>query len=657
MRTVLLPLGALLILVAPFREGGRDPLALLVLHSLAFACMIVSLAAGRSRWPRRPGALPAIALLLGLAVLAAGLAAARAAYPLAALLGLLDVGMAAGLFLAAAASRADGRTLAILRNVAVASTGIQACLALLRFPAGGLAAAGASFLNPNHLAAFLNLGLLLSVAAAEEAAGPAGRRPRAAAWGAVAALHLLAIALLSSRGALLGLSAALLALALLRWRSWTRVRRRAATAALAAVLAIGGTMLFLRFARTDDPYRYHRVQIWTAAAGMLAEHPFLGIGPGMFGQVSPRHNFPVERGPLRFDRTFAGAHSGVLTLAVESGIPAAGALLAAALLALAALLGWRQETAGAARIGIGLSVLALLVQGLVEDLQERTALTLVPAILLGAGLASLGSRDAGEATGEGVSAPAPRRGGRARPAARASAALVVTYFFLVAIALPYAAHRAAETARRVGREGLELMRLAARLNPIHPEYRHDLAMAALNSGPPAPERYAEAFLHLRAARRLKPVDYRFPLLLARLEAHAGERLFADGTAMERATALYREAILLAPLDPRPRLELAHHLLAMGRKEEALGATGEALSLEPNFLRARVLEASILLRLGRLDEALASEEGLEGTLRALEGFIPESGYARAIVEDAPADRERLAADLSAAGRPPQADRTR
>jgi O-antigen ligase len=655
MRPVLLALAALVILAAPFREGGRDPLALLILHTLALAFIVMALVTGGERPPRRSAAVLTVAILAGLFLLGAGLAATRAAYPLAALLGLVDAAMATGLFLAAEAAARDGRTLRFLRNATVVSTGAQACLALLRYARGGVQAAGVSFLNPNHLAAFLNIGLLLSVTAAEEAFRLARRR-LAAVWSVVAAIHLMSIALLSSRGAFMGLTAALLTLALLRLWSWRRARLRSVTVALAAVLAIGCTMLSLWSARSGDPYRHHRLRIWKAAAGMLMDHPFQGIGPGMFGYVSPRYNFPNDSGPLRFERTFGGAHSGVLTLAVEDGIPAAGVLLAAAVMTIVALLRASRQGAGAASLGIGLAVLALLVQGLVEDLQERPALVLVPALLLGAGLGALrrGRTESGEGLEHTARAPESLALG---PALSACVATAVTYLFLVAIALPYAAHRAAETARREGSGGLDLMRSAARLNPLHPEYRHDLAMAALNSGPPSPERYAEAFHHLSVARRLKPIDHRFPLLLGRLEALAGERLFKDATAMERATALYREAILLGPLDPLPRLELAHHLVAMRGEAAALETLRQALSLEPNFVRARVLEASILVDLGRRGEALASGARLEESLKTLAGFVPESGYGRAVVMDVPADRRRLAAALSTGGEPPPIERTR
>jgi hypothetical protein len=182
-------------------------------------------------------------------------------------------------------------------------------------------------------------------------------------------------------------------------------------------------------------------------------------------------------------------------------------------------------------------------------------------------------------------------------------------------------------------------------------------MAALNSGPPDPERYARAAIELMEAARLKPIDYRFPLLLARLEDRVAPALFTDRGAPDRATALYARAARLAPLDPRPSLELAGHLVARGRLEEGLEATARSVAVEPNFLRARILQASILARLGREEEARRAREALDATLRALAGYEPDSSYARDLVQDAPEERRRLMAAAAPSPDPPENRATR
>jgi len=363
----------------------------------------------------------------------------------------------------------------------------------------------------------------------------------------------------------------------------------------------------------------------------------------MFPHVSPLFNFPADVGPVRYGRNFQGAHSTCLTLAAETGIPATALILAA--IVGATLLCLRAPGHQGEVFGIGLAFLALLVQGSVEDLAVRPALTLVPALLLGGALAR---RRRG--SGPPGLAPIGFAGARRLRPARFVGATLVVYLFLVAVLLPYRADAEATAAFRLGRKGVSYMERAARHNPFHPDYRNDLAMAILNSGPLTPDGYARATFNLLEARRLKPIDYRFPLHLARLEARAAASLFDDATAASRALSLFQEAVRLTPLDPRPRLELAAHYVGLKRPDDALGVLREALVLEPNFVRARVLEASILLDAGRRDEARASLDLAEQTLGVLRGYEPDSGYARDITMDARSERERLAASLGAGDSP-------
>src|SRR5262249_14270310 len=204
--------------------------------------------------------------------------------------------------------------------------------------------------------------------------------------------------------------------------------------------------------------------------------------------------------------------------------------------------------------GVGLGFLALLAQGCVEDLQARPALLIVPAILAGAAVAAIrraAPRSAPEVPApmmDAANGPVPRPG-------RLVAAVAIVYVFLLAVLLPWWADREAHTALSLGRSGLPHMERAVVLNPLHPEYRNDIAMAILNSGPLTPSGYARAMAELLEARRLKSCDYRFPLHLARLESRYAPRLFDDAKGMDRAVPLYREAVRLVPFDPRPRLEL------------------------------------------------------------------------------------------------------
>ncbi len=633
-----------LVLIAPFREGGREPLALLFLHLFAVAFAVT--ACRRAGFPALCD-LPRAPIALAIGALGlASISALRADYALAAWLGFVDLVVAALVLVGAIVSGGHPLRAERVRTAVVIAALLQAVLVFARYRSGGVMAAGASFLNPNHLAAFLNIGIALAVTAAENAvrgrhgtpgSGPPGSRRVAIVWGAAAVTLLAASLLIGSRGAALGLLAMIALFLVLRLGSWPRAVRVVALGLLAMVVVAGAARIAQRFSTTEDPFRYHRLAIWRAAIGMILDRPVLGHGPGMFPHLAPARNFPFEEGPLRFERGFDGAHAAPLTLAAEIGLPAALLAFAAVACVVTALVRRRDGMPpGPVELGAGLALVALVLHGCVEDLQRRPALVLIPALVAGTALGSRLRRPNAVTAVPGA--------GRWPVSARALAGVAIVYGVGLGIVQPWIAHHEAEAARRAGPAGIERMRRAAWLNRLHPEYRHDLAMAVLNSGPPSPERYAEAYRLIAEARRLKPIDPRFPLLLGRLEALAGDRLFVDPGAAGRATALYLEAIELSPCDPRPRLELARHLADHGDPAGALDQARAALVVEPHFVRARIVEASTLLSLHRNSEAAGARDLLDATLVVLRGFVPQSGYADEIVRDAPETRARIDAEL-------------
>ncbi len=644
-------LGAI-VLLAPFGGGGRAPASTLILHLLSLLLVLILVLRGlRAGFAEAEAGSRPVLALVAIGLLFALCSGLRAGYAYAAWLGWLDLLLPAGLFAAVLLSGADWTGLAAVRALAVGSTTLQALLAIARGWRGGAAAAGAAFENPNHLAAWIVIGLVLCAASAE-AAWRRVERGAVLIWLGLALAHLAALAVLASRGAFLALGVSLAIFLLHRGTAWSRRARAVAALSLLLVASAGTAALAHRFGSARDPYRYHRLRIWEASLDMLADRPLLGFGPGLFKHSAGAYNFPLQDAPVRYGRTFDAAHSALLTTAVEIGAPGAGLLLAAACLsALLLLRGTAGSRVAGVHEGTGLALIALIVHASVDDLHHRPALLLVPALLAGIALAVGRGRDGvGDALRGNVSSspgPARRRSGRGAAPAIAAVVLFACAAWGAVIA-PYLADREARAARALGRDGLHRMERAARLNRLHPEYRHDLAMAMLNLGPVDASRYARAALLLEEARGLKPIDFRFPLLLARLEERVGRTLFGDETAARRATALYREAARLAPRDPRPLLELGGHLSEQGGTVEALEALDRALDLEPNLLRAHVLKVGLLLERGDRAEALEAFRRLEAASEGLAGYRPDSGYAREIVRLDAGSLEEVRRDLDPGG---------
>ena len=222
MTRAVLCMAALLILLSPFGEGGRAAWALLGLHTLAIIlCLTVTVGAlARPGWRLPDRGMPRL-MLLGVlfAALASGVASLGTGYPYAAMLGLLDRWIITALLVAAIGLFVSDGDRVIMRNLVVLSTGLQAVVAIARGIDGGASAAGALFLNPNHLAAYLNIGLFCCAAALTR---PPWRPRSTALWGGLALLHVAAILILESRGALLGLLGGCLLLLAVRWRDWPR---------------------------------------------------------------------------------------------------------------------------------------------------------------------------------------------------------------------------------------------------------------------------------------------------------------------------------------------------------------------------------------------------------------------------------------------------
>jgi O-antigen ligase len=627
-------LAALLVLLPPFGEGGRSPLALAVGQLLVLGFLFVAVArAGTVRAGLRP-AFAAVAAILLLALFST----AGAGYRYAALLGLMDRLAIAAAFAGALLHFGDREGLLRLRQLLVLSCVLQAACALGLAAAGGLQNAARIFANRSQLGAFLAFGLALSAGALfeEQERGSVGRR----IWLVATAIQALALILLQSRGALLGAAAAASALLWVHGAALSTRGRAFAAVVILAILGTGGLALQRRFASSEDPDRYTRVAIWEAALRMTAERPWLGFGPGQFPHEAPRFNFPLDRSPVRFGRGFRGAHSLPLTFAAEGGVPAAALAILLGLGIPAVLLnrGRRGGEPGALVAGAGAAILALATQGCVEDLQERPAILLAAALLAGSALACARPRRPDE--------PPPVRVGVGR-AALAATALLGVWIAASGVVFPYLGWREAETARALGKEGLPHMRRAAALVPGDAAPHRDLAMAELQEGPPDAKRYAAAAIDLDAARSAAPRDAMLALLRARLEAIAATRIFPGGGAAARAAALYDEAAGLAPTDPRPRFEAAGYFDTQGLHEEAIDRLRGALRLEPHYRRARLALIDLLVRAGREDEARreASELGRSDVL--LRDYVPDSPYAREITADDPARRASIPPNLLAA----------
>jgi len=564
-----------LLCLATLGQGGAEPTSQLVWHAGVLALVLVELLRGPDTAPRsRPAWLPLV--FLGLYALVAWVGAFLAPYGFAAWLFLLDLGSFAVVVWLAA--RRGPALLSRLTLPLLAAASIQSVWFLIqRFALDQMRPAG-TFLNPNHLAAWLVAILLLAWS------GPLLQRRLEASgrWvlPVLSAPALVALALIGSRGAILGLFSGCCALLVLAWHGLTRPwRRRLIVVGILVVLVpVVGVAVRQRHA---DPFRYQRVSIWRASLRVVADQPWSGSGPRQFPYVSRSYQFADGDGPLQFDRGFRSTHSDWFRVPSELGWPGAAAVAALAA-AIAFEVFRRRKTLSPTKCGAVAALTALVAQSSVENLSTRPAVYLLAAALIGPLIARR----------ERSVVPWPG-------AARALTGAVLVLVFAVGDVAPYLAWRDVRGLPEGRLDHIQAARLSRALhrNPVHPEYwRRWGSHLAGNGWDWNRQAYHEAREAAERAVRLNPTDAMNHRALARIEAVACETLFGDVATRRRASNSYGLAEELDPYNPFIPLERAGFLLDTGDAQGAMDAARRALELEPESISPRLLLAAAVLAL-------------------------------------------------------------
>jgi O-antigen ligase len=514
------------------------------------------------------------------------LAAALAPYGYGAWLKLLEIGAFGAVGLLAARCGPDWLVWAGRPLLVVAS--LQTALAAWQRVTGGEARPAGTFLNTNHLAAWVVAVCLLTAGAA---LAPGRREARPWSRIALPAIVLgLALLVSGSRGALIGLLAGGGYLVLQGWRGWPRRRKLAIGATALLIVAVAAAAQLRRLAE-EDPFRYQRFRIWHAAIQTTLDAPWLGVGPGQFVAASRNYQFPEEDGPFRYDRSFFTTHSDVIRVWSALGLAGVAGLVLAGGAAIRSIRKRRREGALAPTTTGAIAALwALAGQALVENLSTRPALYLLAGALLGS-LLSI-PRD-------------PANPPRLTAWARVGLGWTLLVVFAIGDVAPYLAWRAADSTPqprgRLGEADAARLERAIRLNPIRADYwTRRAAHLSSDESDWTVETYAEARRSAETAVRLSPLDPETHRHLARVEAAACLLLFRDVKTRERAAARFRHAERLARRTPFIPLELAVFLLENGDPTGARRAAERALELEPESVAPRIVLAEALLEQGGPD---------------------------------------------------------
>lgn len=171
----------------------------------------------------------------------------------------------------------------------------------------------ATFLNPNELAGYLGLAIPLAAAAYLWARSASGK----ILAGFATLLTVVAMALTGSRGGWISLVAGLYLFALLAGIAFRRTRLAAIVSLLclgvilAAALAVPPLRARLTGSLAGGNSDMFRRLTWQGTERIVAEHPWLGVGPGAFEFIYPKY---ARGGVTRM------AHQNYLQMAAETGV-------------------------------------------------------------------------------------------------------------------------------------------------------------------------------------------------------------------------------------------------------------------------------------------------------------------------------------------------
>ncbi|MDH3255047.1 MAG: O-antigen ligase family protein [Acidobacteriota bacterium] len=441
-----------------------------------------------------------------------------------------------------------------------------------------------TLINRNHYAALLNLILPLGLAASFSlvtgsrtgSQGVPKSEEWAKSWLVLLPLTLFGLALLlsRSRGGFLTLLATLSFIGLLLVLRRGRRRHRAPSPALVViflVLSLGfGALVGLgglseRFGNRSDDWR---VRIYADTVRVIAENPWSGVGPGMFGWRYPQ----VQTAETT--KRINHAHSDYLEIVAEWGVPLSAVFFAFLFWRLARsvrqTLVIRGREDGLILLGATAAVFGVLLHGLVEFNLHIPAVLMVFFLVLGlAWAAEVGP--VSERNSQSVRARWPVMGARV----------------LVTITLALAAWR---TAGRLA--ALDAMAATPDVGNLTEALRRDpanhrihMALGTLYRDHPAHLNLRTSRFHLEEAIRLNPWSSRAHQELSRILEGLGQHRGAEAE-LERALQL------------NPRSPDAHWLLGNLRIRTAdVGggavAIGRAVALDPSLLRPA---AELLVRL-------------------------------------------------------------
>ncbi|MBU1125429.1 MAG: O-antigen ligase family protein [Candidatus Omnitrophica bacterium] len=227
-----------------------------------------------------------------------------------------------------------------------------------------------TFGNPIFFSQFLSIALPLGIASSITYFSQRRIYP-ALLYGASSILVFVFLVLTRSRGAYIGIGAAVLYCLALVWvRGEQKTRRVLKVIAVSSIILIAGLFFLLSkkgaLGENINIRNLTRVYLWRSAPQILGDHPVLGVGIGNFKVLYPRYRSQEEREVTPKGIKYTHMHNDYLEILVETGVVGGLCFLGflGMVFSLFARPFRRKYTLSFLAVGLFCSIISLLIQAL-----------------------------------------------------------------------------------------------------------------------------------------------------------------------------------------------------------------------------------------------------------------------------------------------------
>lgn len=366
--------------------------------------------------------------------------------------------------------------------------------------------------------------------------------------------------------------------------------------------------------RTYDPFSFKRIQIWNAGIKMFIDNWIVGVGPSNFFYRVEPYRFPEEERIARYAITFGDAHNDYIHILAELGILSIPFIFGIFLLSLNLLKNsinshnWMEK-------GTSIAILSILFNSFFTNSLFHPSISFLMIFLL----SNLESTQFGKGFFQI----------RLGIGDLLKILLIFAFLFLLIVdgLFPLISNRLVVIGMRIARtenpvKGLKILKIAERLTPLNSSAKKEIGsiqkIIYLKTGDPF---YIwSSFSALIESLKLNPYESDSHKELAHLFTILLEKMKFE-EAFKMAEFHWKKAISLAPFNPFYYYNLSQLYILTDNLKEAEEHLKKCIELEPNFIMAHYS----LYKIYEMREEEEKKEEEKGKVIKLIGMFGNKNY--------------------------------